>query len=393
MKSEYWKWISAAAMVAVTTASVTGCTTSDSSTSDGAPRPDLAVGAVDLSQVCPATITVQTDWNPQAEQGGLFELLGDNPVIDRSAASVTGPLMARGEYTGVDLQIRAGGPAIGQQAVSAQMYTDPTITLGYVNTDEAIRLAASMPTTAVFAPLEISPQIIMWDPHTWPDVHTIADLGQTGATVRYFGGATYMDYLVSAGLLDRQQIDGGYDGTPGNWVAAAGKDAQQGFVGVEPYVYEHELNTWAKPVRYQLIHDTGYAIYQNAISVRTDELGGLTPCLKQLIPIMQRGSVDYLNSPDRANALILNAVGTFDNGWIYSSGVAKHSHDMMTRLGLVGNGDNATLGDFNLGRIQHILDITKPIFAAHGNPVPAQLTPSTLATNDYIDPTIGTDNP
>lgn len=393
MKSEYWKWISAAAMVAVTTASVTGCTTSDSSTSDGAPRPDLAVGAVDLSQVCPATITVQTDWNPQAEQGGLFELLGDNPVIDRSAASVTGPLMTRGEYTGVDLQIRAGGPAIGQQAVSAQMYTDPTITLGYVNTDEAIRLAASMPTTAVFAPLEISPQIIMWDPHTWPDVHTIADLGQTGATVRYFGGATYMDYLVSAGLLDRQQIDGGYDGTPGNWVAAAGKDAQQGFVGVEPYVYEHELNTWAKPVRYQLIHDTGYAIYQNAISVRTGELDGLTPCLKQLIPIMQRGSVDYLNSPDRANALILNAVGTFDNGWIYSSGVAKHSHDMMTRLGLVGNGDNATLGDFNLGRIQHILDITKPIFAAHGNPVPAQLTPSTLATNDYIDPTIGTDNP
>ncbi len=233
MKSDYWKWISAAAMVAVTATSISGCATPDSSTPDGAPRPDLTVGAVDLSEVCPATITVQTDWNPQAEQGGLFELLGDNPVIDRTTASITGPLMTRGEYTGVDLQIRAGGPAIGQQAVSAQMYTDPTITLGYVNTDEAIRLAASMPTTAVFAPLEISPQIIMWDPRTWPDVHTIADLGQTGATVRYFGGATYMDYLVSAGLLDRQQIDGGYDGTPGNWVAAAGKDAQQGFVGVE----------------------------------------------------------------------------------------------------------------------------------------------------------------
>jgi hypothetical protein len=393
MKSDYWKWISAAAMVAVTATSISGCATPDSSTPDGAPRPDLTVGAVDLSEVCPATITVQTDWNPQAEQGGLFELLGDNPVIDRTTASITGPLMTRGEYTGVDLQIRAGGPAIGQQAVSAQMYTDPTITLGYVNTDEAIRLAASMPTTAVFAPLEISPQIIMWDPRTWPDVHTIADLGQTGATVRYFGGATYMDYLVSAGLLDRQQIDGGYDGTPGNWVAAAGKDAQQGFVGVEPYVYEHELDTWTKPVRYQLIHDTGYAIYQNALSVRTDELDGLAPCLKQLIPIMQRGSVDYLNSPDRANALILHAVDTFDNGWIYSSGVANHSHQMMSRLGLVGNGNNATLGDLDLDRIQHILDITTPIFSAHGNPVPAELAAAGLATNDYIDPTIGTGNP
>jgi hypothetical protein len=361
MKSDYWKWISAAAMVAVTATSISGCATPDSSTPDGAPRPDLTVGAVDLSEVCPATITVQTDWNPQAEQGGLFELLGDNPVIDRTTASITGPLMTRGEYTGVDLQIRAGGPA--------------------------------MPTTAVFAPLEISPQIIMWDPRTWPDVHTIADLGQTGATVRYFGGATYMDYLVSAGLLDRQQIDGGYDGTPGNWVAAAGKDAQQGFVGVEPYVYEHELDTWTKPVRYQLIHDTGYAIYQNALSVRTDELDGLAPCLKQLIPIMQRGSVDYLNSPDRANALILHAVDTFDNGWIYSSGVANHSHQMMSRLGLVGNGNNATLGDLDLDRIQHILDITTPIFSAHGNPVPAELAAAGLATNDYIDPTIGTGNP
>ncbi|MDT0551310.1 hypothetical protein RND15_53040, partial [Streptomyces sp. DSM 41529] len=140
--------------------------------------------------------------------------------------------------------------------------TDPTITLGYVSTDEAVRLSASMPTTAVFAPLDKSPQIIMWDPASWPEVHSIADLGKTGAVVRYFGGATYMDYLVSAGLLHKEQIDGGYDGTPGNWVAAGGRDAQQGYAGVEPYVYQHELDSWAKPVAYQLIHDTGYAIYQ-----------------------------------------------------------------------------------------------------------------------------------
>ena len=358
------------------------------------PRSDLTIGGVDLSTVCPAIISVQTDWNPQAEQGGLFHLLGDPAAVDinTSTATVTGPLFSRDGYTGVDLQIRAGGPAIGQQAVSAQMYTDPTLTLGYVNTDEAIRLSASMPTTAVFAPLDKSPQIIMWDPASWPTVHSIADLGKTGAVVRYFGGTTYMDYLVSTGHLHADQLDAGYDGTPGNWVAAGGRDAQQGYVGVEPYVYQHELDSWGKPVSYQLIHDTGYPIYQNAISVRSAELPSLAPCLRRLVPIMQHASIDYLREPARANTLILDAVNTFNNGWLYTTGVADHSDRVMAELGLVGNGDNATLGDFDMSRIQRTLKITEPIFAATGSPPRPELHPADLATNEFIDPTIGMDN-
>ena len=30
---------------------------------------------------------------------------------------------------------------------------------------------------SVVAPLEINPQIIYWDPETYPDVETLADLG------------------------------------------------------------------------------------------------------------------------------------------------------------------------------------------------------------------------
>ncbi|GJJ21430.1 ABC transporter substrate-binding protein [Mycolicibacterium mageritense] len=358
------------------------------------PRPDLMIGRVDLSTVCPATISVQTDWNPQAEQGGLYQLLGDPAAvhIDTSTATVTGPLFAEGGYTGVDLQIRAGGPAIGQQAVSAQMYTDPTITLGYVNTDEAVRLSATMPTTAVFAPLDKSPQIIMWDPASWPAVHRIADLGDAGAVVRYFGGTTYMEYLVSTGQLHADQVDAGYDGTPGNWVAAGGRDAQQGYAGVEPYVYQHELDSWGKPVSYQLIHDTGYPIYQNAISVRSAELPTLAPCLRRLVPIMQHAAIDYLNEPEHANALILEAVDTFNNGWLYTTGVAGHSDRVMRELGLVGNGDNTTLGDFDMNRIQRTVAITEPIFTATGSPPRPGLLPADLATNEFIDPTIGMDN-
>ena len=46
-----------------------------------------------------------------------------------------------------------------------------------------------------------------------------------------------MEYLTGSGQLRPDQIDGTYDGTPANFVAAQGKDAQQGFATDEPYVY------------------------------------------------------------------------------------------------------------------------------------------------------------
>ena len=50
---------------------------------------------------------------------------------------MTGPLVAHGVDTGVRIEIRAGGPAIGSQQVSAQMYADRSITLGMIPLDEA----------------------------------------------------------------------------------------------------------------------------------------------------------------------------------------------------------------------------------------------------------------
>ena len=60
------------------------------------------------------------------------------------------PAVRRGQYTGVNIEMRAGGPAIGFQTVPSQMYADPEILLGYVNTDEAIQNSEANPTTAVW---------------------------------------------------------------------------------------------------------------------------------------------------------------------------------------------------------------------------------------------------
>jgi hypothetical protein len=379
----------AAALSAVLLASLAACAGGSDGGSEAGSTAGLAIGSVDLSKVCPAKVVIQTDWNPQAEQGGLYQLLGPNPVIDDAKKQVRGPLYAKGEWTGVDVEIRAGGPAIGFQSVAVEMYTDPDILLGWVNTDEAVQSSAEHPVTQVFATFDKAPWMIMWDPATYPDVSTIKELGDAGATVRYFDGATWMDYLVGKGILRRDQVDGSYDGSPATFLASGGKDAQQGFATVEPYLYTNELPQWHKAVKYQLISDTGYPLYAVALSVRSKDVTAQSDCLRALIPVVQQSTVDYFAHPDPVNALITKAVDAFDNGWVYTAGQAADSSKSQLTAGIVSNGDNGTLGDFDANRVQTILDITTPILTRNGT-APAQgLKATDLFTNKFLDPGIG----
>lgn len=348
-----------------------------------------STAAINLKGICPDTISIQTDWNPESEHGGLYQMLGPNPTIDAGKKRVSGPLYANGKDTGVKWEVRSGGPAIGFQTVTSQLYSDKSLTLGYENTDEQIQLSAKQPTIAVFAPLDKNPQMIMWDPATYPDVKTIADLKAKNVKVRYFSGAAYMAYLTGAGILNTSQTDGSYDGTPANFVAARGKDAQQGFASAEPYIYQYEVAAWKKPVAFQLVHDAGYPIYAAAYSVRAADLTSMTPCLKLLVPIFQQAQVDYIEKPAAVNTLILELVKQYDTGWQYSQGVADFAVKQQLDLGLISNGDNSTLGDFDLTRVQKVLNIDTPIFDKQKPAPAAGLTPDKLVTNEFIDKSIG----
>src|SRR5205085_2768805 len=79
-----------------------------------------AVPTTNLSDVCPSTIVLQTDWFPEMEYGAYFSLIGAKGKLDAKKGTYTGPL----GKTGVDLQIRAGGPFLGQQTVQSIMYQD-----------------------------------------------------------------------------------------------------------------------------------------------------------------------------------------------------------------------------------------------------------------------------
>lgn len=125
----------AAAMTLTAALALAAC----SSGSSSAPSESAAAGSVNLSGICPSTIVLQTDWNPEAEHGGLYDLLGKDYTINKAKKSVSGPLLDNGKPTGVNVEIRSGGPAIGFQTVTSQLYSDPSIMLGYVNSDEAIQ--------------------------------------------------------------------------------------------------------------------------------------------------------------------------------------------------------------------------------------------------------------
>jgi hypothetical protein len=211
--------------------------------------------AISLAGVCPSTVVVQTDWYPEADDFIPYQLAASNGTVDASNKSYTAELLAGGKDTGVKIQVRAGGPAIGDQLVAAQMYEDPSILLGFVETDQAIEVSSTQPTVAIVADRQEAPTIIAWSPAQHPGVKTIAQLGKTGTTVLYYNGAPYMDYLTGAGILSSKQVDGAYNGTPADFVASGGKDALQGFATAEPYEYSHEISQWDKPLTYQLVSD------------------------------------------------------------------------------------------------------------------------------------------
>src|ERR671910_615630 len=87
--------------------------------------------AVDLAAVCPDPIVIQTDWFPESEHGALYNLVGEGYEVDVDQQVVSGPLVAGGQDTGVGIEIRTGGPAIGGQNLAAVADADESITPVY----------------------------------------------------------------------------------------------------------------------------------------------------------------------------------------------------------------------------------------------------------------------
>ena len=105
--------------------------------------------------------------------------------------------------------------------------------------------------------------------------------------------------------------------------------------------------------------------------------------------MIQQASIDYLDDPTRTNALILDAVETFDNGWVYSQGVADFARrdDQGGRARRQRAGRHGRQLRPRPGR--SLIELAIPVYEALGQSPKEGLTAEDIVTNEFIDPSIG----
>lgn len=336
--------------------------------------------AAGLAGVCPDPLVLQTDWFPSPEHGYAYRLIGDGGELDVENGIYRGPLLD----TGIALEIRAGGPYLGFQPTTATMQLDSGIHLGYINTDEQVAVYDDVPTVAVAAPFDTNPQILMWDPDVY-SFTSFEDIGESGVTVVYFAGGVFIDYMVDAGILNADQVDPSYDGSPARFVAEAGAIVQQGFATSEPWLYENALEEWGKPVDYLLIHDSGFEIYAQPLVVRAEALEELRPCLELVVPVFQQAILDHYADPAPTDAVILQIVDDLASFWVLYPGQMEYSSATALAIGNVGNGPDDIVGNLDDARMERIVELLKNVLDG----VPQDIEASDIYTNEFIDPSIG----
>ena len=349
---------------------------------ESTPSVPAATATGDLGTSCPPRIVIQTDWFPQAEHGGIYELLGDDASTDKDTGATLGSLVVRGELTGLELEIRAGGPFL-QSPVVTEMYTDDDIMFGYVGSDVAVSRFADAPTVAVFNALNINPQVLLWDADKHPAGATLEQVAEVVSAIYVFGEPSWVRYLEDEGIIDATKVDSGYQGNP---LLATEDVVHQGFVTSEPYTYAN-LETGSIATGHVLIHDLGWTNYPQNLAVRADRLDNLRPCLQALVPILQQAQLDYIANPDRTNARIVSAVQALDSWWTQSIGSTNDSVNQQVNLGIIGNGSTLTFGDLEADRLNDFIALLLPILREQGIDAP-DVTASDISTNEFLDPAI-----
>lgn len=336
---------------------------------------------VDLSSVCPNPIVIQTGWYPAPDRAWFYGLIGPGGEVDTNAGAYRGPALADPDVT---VEVRVGGPAVGFQQGNSLLYTDPSILIADQNMDAMIAASSRLPTVGIFAPMQVQPQILMFDPATY-DFSSVEDIRDSGVTVLVAPNQFYATGLVGLGKLDAAQIDESYDFSPSRFVATEGGIVQQGFGTSEPYAYEHNIAAWAKPVDYLYVHEAGYPNYGPIASVRPETVEEQADCLTALVPVMQQSVVDYLAAPDELNELIVSLSSAFGSPAPIQMGDATFAVDTMIGDGLVVP-PGTVLGDFDLARVADLIDITTMVFEERDlDTFDPDITVEALVTNQFID--------
>jgi hypothetical protein len=356
---------------------------------------DPGTGAIDLARAgCPAEIRVQTDDRPGVEWGFLYSLLDPEDIDILNAGTVAkAPLVVDGEPTGVTLAILTGDPFDGVSA-NVDLYDHEDVLLAAVDTDQAILDAVRYPTVGLFSPMLRDPRMIYWDTDVYQGVRTIEGVGDTldptGEALAPIVAAPndpFTDFMVGEGILGPEQVLPDYDGDIQPFIDAGGVKAQQGDLLVDPYLLEQPDNGFTHSYDSQLIDDAGY-LRDTLLTARPQSVVRYADCFEVLIPLLQHALADFADDPDATTELLVElapALGYPE----FDAGLAAYGLETMKKQRIVGNGRDDAIGDIDMGHLRELLDDVVPAWEELDIRVPDDLDPGDLATNRFIDRSIG----
>lgn len=347
-----------------------------------------------LAGYCPSTITVQTNWLPEADHGALYELIGGGGTM--AQYSYEGPLGS----SGVKLDILSGGPGDAGLETAVTLYTGnpvarvtPDLTMGSI--ESTILLSKKFPTVGVVSLQEHDPQVLIYDPHEFSHLDSIAAFvaaAKKGAKFYVSSlNTSYVRFLIEKGVPSGSFI-GGYSGDLDKFVTGGGMIINQGYSDAEVYTLEHETPSWDKPVDYTYVYKLGLNDYDEVVQVRKSRLKALSPCLERLVPMIQQAEIDYLEHPAVVNATLARFNPKFGASyWSTPVAASNFADHVMATQDIVGNSDGGKgpVGAFDIGRMAKVVSTLLPIYAAEkAGTFEPKLTAGQIVTNAFIDPSV-----
>lgn len=348
-----------------------------------------------LRNVCPRTLTIQTNWLPEPDHGALYELIGGGGVMHQYVYE--GPLGS----TGIHLRILTGGPGNAYSPIPATLYAGNSVMhtvpqLGMGSADTAIQLSNKFPVTGVMALAEHDPLALIYDPSQFHNLNSIASLIAAAKDGVHFYVQSlqtgYVQYLISRGI-PVSSIIGGFKGNLGEFTTSSKNIILGGFVDGAALRLAHYTPSWNKPVGSVLLYKLGFNDYDEVIEVANSKLGAMQGCLKGLVPLIQHAAVDYMLHP----ATVDNVLAKFNSsgyGAAFWSTPAEFNHqsvNIMRANDIVGNsgGGKGPIGAFDMTRLRANIGILLPIYQNQGlSSYVTSLQASQVATNKFIDPRI-----
>ncbi len=230
------------------------------------------------NQSTPAPVSIQLNWYPEAEHGGVFQAVADGSYTD----------------LGLAVEVRPGGRATP---------VAPELSMGRVqfaiaNADDVVVYRGQgMDIVAIAAPLQDNPRCILVRQES--GAQSLDDLA--GMTLQRQPGRPFLMFMESKGVLNNvKQVP--YHGSVSSLIADP-KIAIQAYSFAEPLLAQQQ----GVKVRSLMVSDLGWNPYASVLVTTGDLIRSNPDLVRRVVQATRRGWQNYLIEPAQGNAAILKA--------------------------------------------------------------------------------------